>query len=181
MMGYYKDEEKTRLAITEDRYFHTGDIGEIDADGFLKITDRKKEMFKTSGGKYVAPQILENTMKQSQFIEQIMVVGEGEKMPAALIQPNFEFVKEWASRKNIDLGDNSEKEIANNQLVHDRIQQDIDFYNKNFGNWEQIKTFKLTPEPWTVEDGHLTPTMKVKRRNVKERYIDLYNLIYDRK
>ena len=181
MMGYYKDEEKTKLAITEDHYFHTGDIGEIDADGFLKITDRKKEMFKTSGGKYVAPQILENTMKQSQFIEQIMVVGEGEKMPAALIQPNFEFVKEWASRKNIDLGDNSEKEIANNQLVHDRIQQDIDFYNKKFGNWEQIKTFRLTPEAWTVEDGHLTPTMKVKRRNVKERYIELYNLIYDRK
>ncbi|MAO38290.1 MAG: long-chain fatty acid--CoA ligase [Zunongwangia sp.] len=179
MMGYYKDEEKTKLVLTEDHYFHTGDIGEIDADGFLKITDRKKEMFKTSGGKYVAPQLLENTMKQSQFIEQIMVVGEGEKMPAALIQPNFDFVREWASRKNIDLGDKSEKEIANNQLVIDRIQQDIDFYNKNFGHWEQVKTFKLTPEVWTVEDGHLTPTMKVKRKNVKEKYSDLYNLIYD--
>ena len=169
MMGYYKDEEKTKLVLTEDHYFHTGDIGEIDADGFLKITDRKKEMFKTSGGKYVAPQLLENIMKQSQFIEQIMVVGEGEKMPAALIQPNFDFVREWASRKNIDLGDKSEKEIANNQLVIDRIQQDIDFYNKNFGHWEQVKTFKLTPEVWTVEDGHLTPTMKVKRKNVKEK------------
>tara|TARA_B100001079_G_scaffold270283_1_gene284270 strand:- start:1494 stop:3287 length:1794 start_codon:yes stop_codon:yes gene_type:complete len=179
MMGYYKDEEKTKLVLTEDHYFHTGDIGEIDADGFLKITDRKKEMFKTSGGKYVAPQLLENIMKQSQFIEQIMVVGEGEKMPAALIQPNFDFVREWASRKNIDLGDKSEKEIANNQLVIDRIQQDIDFYNKNFGHWEQVKTFKLTPEVWTVEDGHLTPTMKVKRKNVKEKYSDLYNLIYD--
>ena len=179
MMGYYKDEEKTKLVLTKDHYFHTGDIGEIDADGFLKITDRKKEMFKTSGGKYVAPQLLENIMKQSQFIEQIMVVGEGEKMPAALIQPNFDFVREWASRKNIDLGDKSEKEIANNQLVIDRIQQDIDFYNKNFGHWEQVKTFKLTPEVWTVEDGHLTPTMKVKRKNVKEKYSDLYNLIYD--
>ena len=179
MMGYYKDEEKTKLAITEDDYFHTGDIGEIDKDGFLRITDRKKEMFKTSGGKYVAPQILENTFKQSQFIEQIMVVGEGEKMPAALIQPNFDFIKEWASRKNIDLGDKSEKEIANNQLVIDRIQQEVDFYNQNFGNWEKVKTFKLTPDVWTVEEGQLTPTMKVKRKNVKEKYIDLYNLIYD--
>merc|ERR1712000_540502 len=107
MMGYYKDSEKTAEVMTGD-YFHTGDIGEVDAEGFLKITDRKKEMFKTSGGKYVAPQILENRFKQSRFIEQIMVIGEGEKMPAAFIQPNFEFVREWAKRHGINLGSNAE-------------------------------------------------------------------------
>jgi long-chain acyl-CoA synthetase len=98
MMGYYKDEEKTDEAV-KNGYFHTGDIGEIDKDGFLRITDRKKEMFKTSGGKYVAPQIIENMMKQSRFIEQVMVIGEGEKMPAAFIQPSFEFLKDWAALK----------------------------------------------------------------------------------
>src|SRR5690606_35339445 len=98
MLGYFKEPETTKEVMTGD-YFHTGDIGEIDADGFLKITDRKKEMFKTSGGKYVAPALIENELKQSRFIEQIMVIGEGEKMPAALIQPNFEFIKEWINRK----------------------------------------------------------------------------------
>ncbi|WP_417886817.1 AMP-dependent synthetase/ligase [Zunongwangia sp.] len=178
MLGYYKDEEKTRQALTEDHYFHTGDIGEIDKEGFLKITDRKKEMFKTSGGKYVAPQILENTMKQSQFIEQIMVIGEGEKMPAAFIQPNFDFIKEWAKRKNIDLNNATYGDIINNDMVVQRIQQEIDFYNTNFGKWEQIKIFKLTPDVWSVEEGHLTPTMKLKRRNIIKQYQHLYNIIY---
>ena len=102
-MGYYKDPEKTAEVI-KDNYFHTGDIGEIDSEGFLRITDRKKEMFKTSGGKYVAPQLLENSFKESRFIEQIMVVGEGEKMPAALIQPNFEFLYDWAERHQYNPG-----------------------------------------------------------------------------
>ncbi|MBT8319466.1 MAG: AMP-dependent synthetase/ligase, partial [Gramella sp.] len=180
MKGYYKDEEKTKEVITEDGFFHTGDIGEIDKDGFLRITDRKKEMFKTSGGKYVAPQVIENVMKQSRFIEQIMVVGDGEKMPAALIQLNFEFVSDWAKRKNIDLGSGSEKEMANNKLVRERIQEEIDFYNQKFGKWERIKTFELTPEAWTIDDGHLTPTMKLKRRIIKERYKDLYEKLYGR-
>lgn len=180
MKGYYKDKEKTDEVLNSDGFFHTGDIGEIDKDGFLKITDRKKEMFKTSGGKYVAPQLIENTMKQSRFIEQIMVVGDGEKMPAALIQPNFEFITEWARRKKIDLGDGSEKNIANNDLVKERIQEEVDFYNQKFGKWEQVKTFALTPEMWTIEEEHLTPTMKLKRRNIKERYHDLYEKLYDR-
>lgn len=137
-------------------------------------------MFKTSGGKYVAPQLIENTMKQSRFIEQIMVVGEGEKMPAALIQPNFEFIEDWARRKNIDLGDGSQKDIANNKMVHNRIQEEIDFYNQKFGKWERVKTFAMTPEVWSVEEGHLTPTMKLKRRNVRDRYKDLYEGLYGR-
>ncbi|MDX1543066.1 MAG: long-chain fatty acid--CoA ligase [Christiangramia sp.] len=180
MKGYYKDKEKTDEVLENDGYFHTGDIGELDREGFLKITDRKKEMFKTSGGKYVAPQLIENTMKQSRFIEQIMVVGDGEKMPAALIQPNFEFIEEWARRKNIDLGDGSNENIANNDLVRERIQEEVDFYNQKFGKWEQVKTFALTPEAWTVEDEHLTPTMKLKRRNIRDRYHDLYEKLYDR-
>ncbi|SHI54920.1 long-chain acyl-CoA synthetase [Mesonia phycicola] len=177
MIGYYKDEEKTKEVLTEDRYFHTGDIGEIDSEGFLKITDRKKEMFKTSGGKYVAPQIIENSMKQSRFIEQIMVIGEGQKMPAAFIQPNFEFIQDWAKLKKIDIG-STNKEMIKNQDVINRIQKEVDFYNEKFGKWERIKQFRLTPEVWSVEEGHLTPTMKIKRKVIKEIYKDLFKDIY---
>ena len=179
MLGYYKDKEKTEEAI-KDGFFHTGDIGEVDAEGFLKITDRKKEMFKTSGGKYIAPQIIENAMKQSRFIEHIMVVGEGEKMPGAIIQPNFEFIQDWGRKKNIKVGENNE-EIAKNPDVIKRLKEDIDTYNEKFGHWEKVKRFELTPDEWTIEEGHLTPTLKLKRRVVKERYIDLYNKIYDHK
>ncbi|SDR65249.1 AMP-dependent synthetase/ligase [Christiangramia echinicola] len=180
MKGYYKDEEKTREVLNDDGFFHTGDIGEIDKDGFLKITDRKKEMFKTSGGKYVAPQLIENIMKQSRFIEQIMVVGDGEKMPSALIQPNFEFITDWANRKNIDLGKGTETDIANNKLVKERIQEEVDFYNQKFGKWERVKTFELTPDTWSIDEGHLTPTMKLKRRIIRDRYSDLYEKLYGR-
>jgi len=177
MIGYYKDETQTN-EVLKDGYFHTGDIGEIDADGFLKITDRKKEMFKTSGGKYIAPQVLENTFKQSRFIEQIMVIGDGEKMPAAFIQPNFEFVIEWAHRHhNLNVGTTYE-ELCNNKMVIDRIQEEIDSCNEKFGNWEKVKRFELTPEVWSIDGGHLTPTMKLKRKIIKEKYIDLYKKIY---
>jgi long-chain acyl-CoA synthetase len=180
MIGYYKDEEKTKEVLTDDGYFHTGDIGEIDADGFLKITDRKKEMFKTSGGKYIAPQILENAFKQSRFIEQIMVIGDGEKMPAAFIQPNFDFIKDWASRKKIALG-SSNADIASNKDVIARIQEEVHTANEHFGSWEKIKRFELTPDVWSIEGGHLTPTMKLKRKIIKEIYNDLYSKIYDNK
>ncbi|NJB72071.1 long-chain acyl-CoA synthetase [Saonia flava] len=175
MMGYYKDPEKTSEVMTDD-YFHTGDIGEIDEDGFLKITDRKKQMFKTSGGKYVAPQLLENKFKQSRFIEQIMVVGEGEKMPAALIQPNFEFLYEWANRHNITLGENSD--IVHNERVLARYQEEVDIANESFAKWEKVKQFRLTPDVWSVDEGHLTPTMKLRRKIIKEKYLALYNDIY---
>ena len=176
MMGYYKDEELTNKVIKND-FFHTGDIGEIDQDGFLKITDRKKEMFKTSGGKYVAPQVVENAMKESFFIEQIMVIGDGEKMPAAFIQLNFDFVKDWAKRKGFEIGTNAEEIIKNPRLL-DRIQKEIDNHNKQFGNWEKVKKFELTPDIWSIESGHLTPTMKLKRKVIKEKYVSLYNRIY---
>src|SRR5690606_3355608 len=123
----------------------------------LKITDRKKEMFKTSGGKYIAPSLIENHLKQSRFIEQAMVVGEGEKMPAALIQINFNFVKDWCKIHEIEF--TSDESIIQNPRVIDRIQREIDEANKKFGHWEQIKRFELTPDIWSIENGHLTPTM----------------------
>jgi long-chain acyl-CoA synthetase len=175
MMGYYRDTEMS-AEVLKDGFFHTGDIGELDADGFLRITDRKKEMFKTSGGKYIAPQLLENRFKQSRFIEQIMVVGDGEKMPAALIQPNFEFLREWAIRHNVTLGTNTE--IVTNPKVVARFQEEVDHANEKFAKWEKIKQFRLTPDIWTVDQGYLTPTMKLRRKIIKEKYIDLYNQIY---
>tara|TARA_B110000046_G_scaffold64419_1_gene71940 strand:+ start:307 stop:2073 length:1767 start_codon:yes stop_codon:yes gene_type:complete len=176
MMGYYKEIEKTKEVMTGD-FFHTGDIGVIDNDGFLKITDRKKEMFKTSGGKYIAPQVIENQMKQSLFIEQIMVIGEGQKMPAALIQPNFDYIKNWFSQNGIAVEDDL-LSICKNQSLLDEIQKEIDDHNQRFGKWEQIKKFELTPEMWSVENEFLTPTMKVKRNTLKTHYKDLITKIY---
>ncbi|KAF2518399.1 AMP-binding protein [Flavobacterium salilacus subsp. salilacus] len=176
MMGYYNDEEKTKEVMT-DGYFHTGDIGIIDKDGFLKITDRKKEMFKTSGGKYIAPQLIENAMKQSRFIEQIMVIGDGEKMPAAFIQPDFEFLKQWAQRKGIKQG--TVEELINNEDVISRIKEEVDAINVKFGHWEQVKRFELTPEIWSVDGGEMTPTLKLKRKAIKEKYQKLYDKIYN--
>ena len=176
MMGYYKDEEKTKEALANG-YFHTGDIGNIDAEGFLKITDRKKEMFKTSGGKYIAPQLIENTMKQSRFIEQIMVIGDGEKMPAAFIQPSFEFIKEWEKLHGIEVG-KTNQEIITNPKVIARIQEEVDHLNAKFGNWEKIKRFELTPDVWSIDGGQLTPTLKLRRKIVLEMYKPLYEKIY---
>lgn len=175
MMGYYKDPEKTAEVI-KDGYFHTGDIGELDSDGFLRITDRKKEMFKTSGGKYVAPQLLENRFKQSRFIEQIMVVGEGEKMPAAIIQPDFVFLGNWAKKKGIAFTNNEEL-IASEKVIK-RIQKEVDEANEDFAKFEKVKQFRLSPIQWTPDSGHLTPTMKLKRKIVKEFHKDLYESIY---
>ena len=177
MMGYYKDPELTNEVI-KDGYFHTGDIGEIDHDGFLKITDRKKEMFKTSGGKYIAPQLIENTMKQSRFIEQIMVIGAGEKMPAAFIQPSFDFLKDWAKLHQIEIG-NSNEEISSNPQVIARIQEEVDSLNVKFGNWEKIKRFELNPNIWSIDGGELTPTLKLKRKVILEKYQLLYDKIYN--
>lgn len=176
MQGYYKNPELTKEVMTGD-YFHTGDIGEIDADGFLRITDRKKEMFKTSGGKYIAPALIEGVMKQSLFIEQIMVVGEAQKMPAAIIQPNFEYIAEWQKEASIDLGKSHADWITNSKLVA-AIAADIEKYNSQFGKWEQIKKFELTPEAWSIDGGHLTPTMKLKRKVIQKKYQHLIDKIY---
>ena len=173
MIGYYKNQEMTNKTIVNG-YLHTGDIGEIDANGFLTITDRKKEIFKTSGGKYIAPAALESELKQSRFIEQIMVIGEGEKMPAAIIQPNFEFVTAWAERHQYKITD-----ITSDKKLINRIQKEIDFHNQKFGKWEQIKKFEITADEWSIGAGHLTPTMKMKRKVIKEKYKKLYQKIYN--
>ncbi len=176
MQGYYKDPERTASVMSGD-YFHTGDKGEIDADGFLKITGRKKEMFKTSGGKYIIPTLIENELKESNFIEQVMVIGENQKMPAALIQINFEFVADWIQRKNLNIDATPEAMIAAKE-VQKRIQKEVDRCNKNFGKWEQVKQFELTPDIWSIEGGHLTPTMKMKRSVILSIYDSLVKNIY---
>ena len=176
MMGYYKEEKMTQEVMTGD-YFHTGDIGELDEEGFLKITDRKKEMFKTSGGKYISPAVIENQMKQSLFIEQIMVVGAGKKMPAALIQPNLDHAINFLKDNSITC--NSLSEAANEPLLKEAIEKEVNFHNENFGSWEQIKKIELTPNEWTIDDGHLTPTMKLKRKIVNEKYKDLIYQLYN--
>ena len=175
MMGYYKDLEKTAEVMTDD-YFHTGDIGEIDKQGFLKITDRKKEMFKTSGGKYISPQVIENIMKQSLFIEQIMVVGDGRKMPTALIQPNIEYVMKWLADNGTP--SKSLEEACKEESLLKALQKEIENYNEKFGSWERIKKFELVPEEWSIDAGHLTPTMKLKRKVVKEKYSALIEKMY---
>lgn len=177
MMGYYNLPDKTAEAIDAQGWFHTGDIGMFVDEIFLKITDRKKEIFKTSGGKYIIPQAMENTFKESRFIEQIMVLGEGQKFPAALIVPAFPFVKEWASRKGIKIGDSPE-EIAKNADVIARIQQEVDRINTGYGNWEKIKKFALLAKEFGIESGELTPTLKLKRKIILEKYKTIVDGFY---
>lgn len=178
MLGYYNNPEATAETIDTDGWFHTGDIGDFVEGKFLRITDRKKEMFKTSGGKFVVPQIMENTFKESRFIEQVMVVGEGQRFPAALIVPNFAFVKDWADRKGMNLRNNSNQEIIDNQQVIDRINKEINEFNKRFGNWEQIKKIALLPAELSIEGGELTPTLKLKRKIIFEKYKALIENMY---
>ena len=176
MMGYYKDEEKTKEVIDSEGWFHTGDIGCFVDGDFLKITDRKKEIFKTSGGKYIAPQQMENKYKESRFIEQIMVIGENKKHPAALIVPAFAFVEEWCKLKNISIS--STEELIKNEKVITRINEELESFNSQFGKWEQVKKFELIDHEWTVDTEELTPTMKLKRKNIMAKYTHLVEKIY---
>ena len=176
MKGYFKDPKLTSKTI-KNGFLHTGDIGEIDNEGFLKITDRKKQLFKTSGGKYIAPQVIENRMKRSPFIEQIMVIGEGEKMPSALIQPDFEYIKNWLPGNKTKILDDFKKICKNKELLI-KIEEEIRKINNEFGDWERIKKFELTPEIWSIENGLLTPTMKLKRKYIIKKFIHLKEKIY---
>lgn len=175
MMGYYKDPERT-AEVLKGEWFHTGDIGELSDDGFLRITDRKKEMFKTSGGKYVAPQLVENALKESLFIEQCIVIGEGRKHPSALIVPAFEALEEWCRRHDIPW--KGPEEALKNERITERIQEDIERLMERFGNWERVKRVKFLSEPFTIEAGELTPTMKLKRKPILQRYASLIESIY---
>lgn len=179
MQGYYKDPEKTSEVLTSDGWFHTGDIGEMVGPNkdFLKITDRKKEMFKTSGGKYVAPQVIENMLKQSRFIEQAMVIGENRKHPAVLVVPEFDFLREWGARHDADCS-TPEKVLAS-EIAIQRIWKDIETITKDLGKWEIPKKMELCNHVWTIENDELTPTLKLKRKNILEKHKDLVSKIYD--
>jgi long-chain acyl-CoA synthetase len=176
MLGYYKDPKKTAEAIDKDGWFHTGDIGTLDENRMLTITDRKKEIFKLSGGKYVAPQMIENKFKESMFIEQIMVIGENEKFTAALIVPDFEFLHNWCSIHKVTFRENDD--LIAKQRVIDRYQEEVDKYNKDLGHTAQVKVFKLVPDQWTPDSGDLSPTQKLKRKVVMKRYKKLVEEIY---
>ncbi len=179
MMGYYKRPDLTAEVITEEngeRWFHTGDIGTFVNNKFLKITDRKKEVFKTSGGKYIAPQVMENKFKESPYIEQLMVIGENEKHPSALIVPAFEVLKEYANKNGISYS--SHEDLVKNPKVIDLYQSEVDKYNANFGNWEQIKKFVLIPNEWTIDGGEMTPTLKLKRKPILAKYAKEVESIY---
>lgn len=176
MLGYYKDPEATKAAIDEDGWFHTGDIGELVERRFLKITDRLKEVFKTSGGKFIAPLPIENKMKESIFIRNIMVIGENRKFCTALIVPEFDFIKKWCEKKSV------KEYLANGKqcsdIVKERIWKEIEHYNKRFSHIEQIKKFELLDKDWTVESGELTPTLKLKRKVIMKNYEHLIEKIY---
>jgi len=168
MKGYYNRPDLTAEVIDSEGWFHTGDIGEWVDGKFLKITDRKKELFKTSGGKYIAPQVIENKMKESRYIEQIMVVGESQKFVSALIVPSFLNLRDWAKENGLSVADNN-KQVVDNAKIKELINAEIERLNKDFGKWEQIKKFVLLSDEWTIEGGELTPTLKLKRKAVLER------------
>ncbi len=177
MMGYYLEPELTRDVLDPDGWFHTGDIGEISADGFLRITDRKKEIFKTSGGKYVAPQVIENKLKASRFVEQAMVIGENRKFPAALIVPNFNFLKDYCALKEIPFTDR--QQVIGDKRILDRLMKEVEAANLGLGHWEQVKKIILLPQEFSIETGELTPTLKLRRKPILARYAALIDALYE--
>lgn len=176
MKGYYKDEAKTREVIEAEGWFHTGDIGHLDDEQLLHITDRKKEMFKLSGGKYVAPQHVENKMKESQFIDQILVLGDNQKFTSAIIVPDFVFLHNWCFLHNVYFHDN--KDLIGKKRIIDRFQREIDRLNEDLGQVEKIKKFKLIKDEWSVENALLSPTQKLRRKKIAGLYTSVIDEIY---
>jgi long-chain acyl-CoA synthetase len=174
MQGYYKNPELT-AEVLKDGWFHTGDIGEF-RNGFLVITDRKKEMFKTSGGKYVAPQLIENALKESIYIEQCIVIGENRNFPSALIVVEPVQAKMWAERKGLKFS--SDKDLMESDALQKLIEVEIEKRNSRFGKWEQIKAFRILPKAFTIDAGEITPTLKLKRKNIMQNYNALIADIY---
>jgi len=177
MLGYYKEPEMTKEVINGDSYFHTGDIGELIDGKWLKITDRKKEIFKLSSGKYIAPQSIENKFKESFFIEMLMVIGENQKFASAIISPNFAYINNgWAEEQGLKFSSN--EEIIADKRVLEAIQQEVNRFNEQLGQVERIKRFKLVPDSWTPQTGEVSPTLKLKRRVISEKYAALVNSIF---
>lgn len=176
MLGYYKNKELTEQALDKDGWFHTGDVGHIDEGRFLVVTDRKKEIFKLSSGKFIAPQKLETKIKESLCVDQVMVVGESEKFANAIISPNMPFIKEWCTKNNLEF--TSKEEIINKPEIYALIQEDIKLFNKSFSKSERLLRFKLVPDEWSPNTGELSPTLKLRRRYISEKYKPLIDQIY---
>ncbi len=176
MRGYYNKPEETRAVFTEDGWFKTGDIGRIDEDGFLHITDRKKELFKTSGGKYIAPQPIEQMIKGSSFVNQVVLVGNGRKFPAALVVPDWERVESYAHLKGIKAKNHAE--LCKHPRIIDLFERQIAGLTTELAKYERVKKVALLENELTIEEGELTPTLKVKRRVVDEKYRDLIDALY---
>jgi long-chain acyl-CoA synthetase len=179
MMGYYNNEVATKEVFDEEGWLKTGDIGEFIEGKYLKITDRKKEIFKTSGGKYIVPQAIENSLKESRFIEQAMVIGENQKFPAAFIVPDYAFLRAWAKQHELSFETLSNEQIIADSTVYKRIFEEVEKVNANLGNWEQLKKIKLLPDLFSIEGNELTPTLKLKRKVILEKYSRAYNEIFE--
>lgn len=176
MLGYYKSPDVTKEAIDEDGYFHTGDVGKIVDGKYLKITDRKKEIFKLSNGKYIAPQVIENKMKESFFIDQAMVIGADQKFASALVVPNFQYIERWADEQGIKVGD--KEEAIKNKKVIEAIMKEVHRVNRTMGSHEQIKRYRLLATEWTPDTGDLSPTLKLKRKKITAQYENVINEIF---
>ncbi len=176
MLGYYKAPDLTAEVIDDEGWFHTGDIGKFVEGKYLKITDRKKEMFKLSSGKYIAPQVIENKLKESFFIENVMVVGENQKFASALLSPNFEFLHNWASLHGIKFHDNTA--LITDSVIIARFQKEVNEINKQLGQTEQIKRFRLVADEWGPQSGEMSPTLKLKRKVVTDKYENILKEIY---
>jgi len=177
MVGYYKNPEATAEAVDKEGWFHTGDIGEMVEGKYLKITDRKKEIFKTSGGKYVAPQLVENKLKESAFIEQCMVVGEGQKFPSALIIPEFAALAVWCKQHGIPAG--TPEELIKNKDVIRKLDEEVLSTMASVAKYEQVKKFVLLPRLFTVQDGEITPTLKLKRKAIYAKHEKAILALYE--
>lgn len=176
MKGYYNDEEMTRSAVVNN-WLHTGDVGVIDKKGMLKITGRIKEIFKTSMGKYISPVLIENKIKESPFIDQIMVLGENQKFAAALVVPDFDQLGSWCRYKGIS-NFNSTSDMIKDKLVREKFKREIDSFNKNFGDTEKIKKFDLIDHEWTINSGEITANLKLKRAHIQKKYDDKINKLF---
>lgn len=176
MMGYYNKPELTKEVIDDDGWFHTGDVGKFVDGKFLKITDRKKEVFKTSGGKYIAPQPMENKFKESVFIEQIMVLGENQKFPGALVVPAWDVLEKWAKDNGIAF--QSRSELVSKPEIKELYDNEINKFNEGFGQWEKVKRFEIMPDEWTIDGGEMTPTLKLKRKPILAKYAHYIDKIY---
>ena len=178
MLGYYKNEALTRQVFDEDGWFQTGDVGYLDDEGFLIVNDRKKEIFKLSSGKFIAPQILENKMKESLCIDQLMVIGECEKFASAIISPDMSFIREWCIQNGLTYS--SREDAIRKSEIYNLIQNEIKLFNKNFSKAERILRFKLVADEWSPNTGELSPTLKLRRRFITDKYMDLIDQIYAR-